>query len=288
MIAPHPVTSIDRTGMDRRHFLELGALSAAAVPLGCLGSSPTDGTPPATGGYLSVSWKAPTQSLDPGEHPLGFGGFRDGFVRIPEGYRPDQPAPLALLLHGAGRDAHEWMGGFPLFDELGLVALGVDSRNTSWDLRFGGFGPDVAFIGQALEWTFDRCNADPERLGIAGFSDGASYALSLGLTNGDLFSHVLGFSPGFMLTDGRRGMPPIFLAHGVDDPVLPVGFTRHLADELREDGYDVRYEEFDGDHTLPYAIGEIGFGWFAALNPPEARAPDPGAPPAARAPRTPS
>ena len=32
----------------------------------------------------------------------------------------------------------------------------------------------------------------------SGFSDGASYALSLGAANGDLFTHIAAFSPGFM------------------------------------------------------------------------------------------
>ena len=37
---------------------------------------------------------------------------------------------------------------------------------------------------------------DPSRIAMAGFSDGASYSLSVGLANGDLFSAVFGFSPG--------------------------------------------------------------------------------------------
>jgi predicted esterase len=64
-----------------------------------------------------------------------------------------------------------------------------------------------------------------------------------GLTNGDLFTHVLAFSPGFMSTDGRRGRPRICLAHGSADPVLPVSFSRNLAGELRDGGYVIVYEE---------------------------------------------
>jgi predicted esterase len=62
----------------------------------------------------------------------------------------------------------------------------------------GSYGPDVDFINRSLQYVFDRYTVDPARLGIAGFSDGASYALSLGLPNGDLFSHIIAFSPGFM------------------------------------------------------------------------------------------
>ena len=247
--------------MDRRRFLELSALAAGGMAIGCSDESMGPQVP-ATGGRLTVTWRAPTSDLEPGEHALGLGSGRDGFIRLPAGYTPGTPAPLSLLLHGAGRNAHEWTGGFPLFDQLGLIVLSVDSRASSWDLRYGGFGPDVVFIDEALSMTFERCNVDPARMAIAGFSDGASYALSLGLTNGDLFTHVLAFSPGFMSTDGRRGTPPVFVSHGTSDGVLPVAFSRSLVEQLEADGHTVRYEEFDGGHMLPYEIGEMGFDWF--------------------------
>ncbi|MCY1265609.1 hypothetical protein D9M69_157550 [compost metagenome] len=41
-------------------------------------------------------------------------------------------------------------------------------------------------------------DCDPLRLGFAGFSVGASYALTLGITNGDNASHVMAFPGGFM------------------------------------------------------------------------------------------
>jgi predicted esterase len=90
-----------------------------------------------------------------------------------------------------------------LADEAGLVLLAPESRGTTWDVLRGGYGPDVAFIDRALEQTFGRYAVDPRRLAVGGFSDGASYALSLGITNGDLFGHVLAFSPGFMAPGGR-------------------------------------------------------------------------------------
>jgi predicted esterase len=87
---------------------------------------------------------------------------------------------------------------------------------------------------------------------VAGFSDGASYALSLGLTNGDLFSDVLAFSPGFHAEDRRQGRPRFYLSHGVHDEVLPIVRTsRRIVPGLRSDGYQVTYREFDGGHVVP-------------------------------------
>ena len=47
-----------------------------------------------------------------------------------------------------------------------------------------------------------------------------SYALSLGLANGDLFTHVIAFSPGFITPAPPSGRPPIFVSHGTADQVL--------------------------------------------------------------------
>jgi predicted esterase len=54
------------------------------------------------------------------------------------------------------------------------------------------------YLDQALQHVFETYSIDPGRVGLGGFSDGASYALSLGVANGDLFSHIIAFSPGFM------------------------------------------------------------------------------------------
>jgi len=87
---------------------------------------------------------------------------------------------------------------------------------------------------------------------VAGFSDGASYALSLGLINGDLFSDILAFSPGFMAPTEQADAPRVFISHGLRDGVLPIdACSRSLARKLRQAGYDLDYREFDGGHAVP-------------------------------------
>ena len=75
----------------------------------------------------------------------------------------------------------------PAADRAGVAVLAADSRGTTWDAIRGGFGDDVAFLNRALEHVFGRLAVDPARVALGGFSDGASYAISLGLANGDLF-----------------------------------------------------------------------------------------------------
>lgn len=222
-------------------------------------------TTDASAGRLSARPATPTEAGQPGLQPLGLDAPRDGLVYVPSTYRPDQPAPLVLMLHGAGSSAERGLAPLrDLADEAGLILLAVDSRGKSWDLVIGRFGPDVAFIDRALAWTFARYAVDAGHLAVEGFSDGASYALSLGIANGDLFTHVLAFSPGFVAAESAGDEPRLFISHGVSDPVLSIDrCSRRIVPLLRQGGYDVRYHEFEGGHTVPPEIVHEALGWLA-------------------------
>ncbi|WP_437303957.1 alpha/beta hydrolase [Sorangium sp. So ce388] len=203
--------------------------------------------------------------LQAGLTPLGLSPRRDGLLHVPAGYRADRPAPLVVLLHGARGSAHH---GIALLKEqadgAGLLLLAPDSRHATWDiLADDAYGPDVAFLDRALHQLFRSAAVDPARLAIGGFSDGASYALSLGLTNGDLFTHVIAFSPGFMAPAEQRGRPRIFISHGTQDQVLRIDpCSRRLAPPIQRAGYDLRYQEFEGPHTVPPEMARDALGWF--------------------------
>jgi phospholipase/carboxylesterase len=200
----------------------------------------------------------------PGLQELHLERRRDGFLYIPEGYAADRPAPLMILFHGAGRRAANALGPIQkLADGAGLILLAIDSRSETWDVLEGGYGPDVAFLDRALDLAFSRCAVDPARIAAEGFSDGASYALSLGVTNGDFFTHVIAFSPGFLAPKDQRGKPKVFLSHGTRDEILAIGSTsRRIVPQLRDAGYDVVYREFDGPHTVPDPIAREAVSWF--------------------------
>ncbi len=206
----------------------------------------------------------PTATGAPGLHPLGLDGQRDGFVYVPKTYRATRPAPLVLMLHGAGGDAE---GGLKvlqnLADSFGTILLAVDSRQQTWDILRGRYGPDITFMDRALAQTFSRYVIDLNRVAIAGFSDGASYALSVGITNGDLFSHIIAFSPGFMAPAAQEGKPRLFISHGKGDTVLPIErCSRRIVPQLQRAGYDVQYREFNGPHTVPREIAREALNWF--------------------------
>jgi phospholipase/carboxylesterase len=169
------------------------------------------------------------------------------------------------MLHGAGGDAKESLGYLQkLADARGLVLVAPKSRGPTWDLLLEDFGPDTEALEHALTWVFLRYSVDPARVAIGGFSDGASYALSLGLNNGDLFTHVLAFSPGFAAPTARHGRPRLYVSHGIRDAVLRIdACSRRLVPRLQALGYEVLYREFDGPHTVPGEFTREAVEWFA-------------------------
>ena len=149
-------------------------------------------------------------------------------------------------------------------DEAGVVVLAPDSRDSSWDAVRDSFGPDVTFVNRALERVFDSVAIDPARVAVGGFSDGATYAISLGLINGDLFRRVVAFSPGFVVDGTPHGKPEFFVSHGTSDPILPIERTsRTIVSRLRTRGYSVTFREFVGGHEIPADIAHDGMRWVS-------------------------
>jgi phospholipase/carboxylesterase len=242
--------------LTRRLFL---TLAASALPLTCAQRVAI------SNGHLRVKPKAPTSETPPGEHPLRLGSDRDGVLIVPNGYRAGAPAPLAVMLHGAGGRARRVASLFSIANELGVIVLAPEARGGTWDAIHDSYGPDIEFLERALEHTFDRCAIDSRRLAIGGFSDGATYGLSVGLASGDLFTHIIACSPGFIIRGGLNGKPKIYISHGTADQILPIDATsRRIAPRLKEFGYNVTYKEFEGPHSVPPPIAREAFEWFKA------------------------
>src|SRR5262245_22520568 len=246
----------------RRHFARVTGNAVAGIALGsgCRGlasSYPSDGR-------LAARPRAGVTTSAAEERPLRLDTERDAILRVPRKAQ-DAPLPLLVLLHGAtgsGERMLRRLGAAP--DETGVAVLAPDSREVTWDAMGGRFGADVHFINRALERVFSTVAVDPERIAVGGFSDGATYALSLGLINGDLFSRVLAFSPGFVVPGAPHGHPQFFVSHGTDDSILPIDrCSRLIVPALQKRGYDVTFREFAGGHEVPAAIAHEGLAWIA-------------------------
>jgi len=152
----------------------------------------------------------------------------------------------------------------PMAEEFGVVLLLPEAKAKTWDAVVGDFGVDATFIDTVLAQVFAGCAIDPARITLGGLSDGASYALALGLLNGDLFTNVVAFSAGFLKPVERYGKPRVFVSHGIYDGVLNIDIGgRAIVRQLRAEGYDVTYREFEGGHTVPDDILREAFDWLS-------------------------
>lgn len=204
----------------------------------------------------------------PGFSALSIGsGERDGTLFIPRA-AASGPVPLVVLLHGAGGSAQGIRRRiFGTSDSIDFALLVPDSRGPTWDAIRRDYGPDVAFIDSALKVVFSRVAIDPRRVIISGFSDGASYALGLARVNGDLFTHVVAFSPGFVTAGSPTGKPEVFITHGDDDPILPFEATSgRIVPALRRSGYNVTLRQFVGGHTIPPDLVKDALRWAVSNN----------------------
>ncbi len=228
----------------RREFL-----AAAAVPVA---------------GFAGRQASPGKDQTAPGRYPLKLGDDRDGFVYVPKDYSAGTPTPLLVMLHGAGNTSLSVQYALPLADEFKVLVLAPDSRDErTWDGVLRSWGPDVDFLSEAVGQTASRYSIDRARVGVGGFSDGASYALSFGITFGDQFSRIIAMSPGVMQPMAARGKPRIFISHGTSDPIMPIDDTsRKFVPKLKSLGYDVTYREYEGRHSPSPPIVREAFEWF--------------------------
>lgn len=193
-------------------------------------------------------------TLAAGETPLA-----NGAVAYRPSTAPVAPLPLLVLLHGAGGYPQGFLQKMePVADGLGVILLAPHSAGPTWDLienmQMGEdpwHGPDAHRLDQALADLFARTAVDPSHVVLLGFSDGASYALSLGVSNARLFTAIIALSPGMLAPQRRIDCEQkIFIAHGREDTVLPFDTSKDIADELRCSGDNVRFRAFEGGHQM--------------------------------------
>ena len=178
-------------------------------------------------------------------------------------YRPAKPLagplPVLVLLHGAGGYPQGFLQKMePLADKLGVILVAPHSLDRTWDLiqnmqteEQPWLGGDAHRLDQSLADLFKRSAVDPSHVVLLGFSDGASYALSLGLSNPKLFTAVIALSPGMVAPlKGLDHGQQVFIAHGRSDHVLPFNGSQDIADALRRSGANVRFRPFAGDHQM--------------------------------------
>ena len=119
-----------------------------------------------------------------------------------------------------------------------------------------GIAQSMAQVAQLLEREFDR-GIDRQNLLLAGFSQGGALALRTALSQRAGLAGAIALSCYLLdassldqwLTPAGRNTP-VFMAHGTQDPVVPVALGRAAAKTLAEQHVGVDWSEWRMQHAV--------------------------------------
>lgn len=172
-------------------------------------------------------------------------GSQRAWLLTPGVIQPGHRYPLVTALHGAGRREELLLGPLEAEAERRQALFLVPrSLHLTWDLIALGIPdgaalveppvegapasdrPDLDFLEYAYELVYGRYTVDAERQALLGYSDGASYALAVGLSNPDIFRAVMGWAAGFLAIDEVHRPPDappphVLLEYGTHDELFP-------------------------------------------------------------------
>ena len=196
---------------------------------------------------------------------------RGGFsLYVPEQSDGQRPMPLVVALHGGhghGRDfLWAWLREARSRE---VLVLSPTSRDRTWSIM-GGDDLDAEPLREMVASVAARYPVDRERILLTGMSDGATYALLCGLSDGMPFTHLAplcGVLHPMLLANGdlvRARDFPIYLVHGALDWMFPVQTARLARQTLQAIGARLVYREVeDLSHTYPRDENPRILDWLA-------------------------
>jgi len=197
---------------------------------------------------------------------------------------PGDAAGTVIWLHGLGADAHDFEPIVPMLDlakPLRFVFPNAPVRpvtiNAGMEMRaWYDIDPGAPLSGTAeIEESASRIQAlvdaeqasgiGPERIVLAGFSQGGVIALQLGLRSNKTFAGLMALSTYVHDHENLAGEvsfasidTPIFMAHGVADPMIPIARAATSREALLALNYRVEWHEYAMGHQVcPEEIKDI-------------------------------
>ena len=176
---------------------------------------------------------------------------------VPPNYESSRDYPLMICLHGAGFNGDSYLERWqPRLGDRYLLACPTFEFGAWWTKEA------EALVLAVMEAVMRDYRVDPDRVLLAGMSNGAIGTYLIGLNHADRFAALVAMAgalpdPLLALLDNARGTP-LYLIHGVKDQVIPSKYSRTVESYLQERGYQVVYREHDqvhpfaGGHFFPY------------------------------------
>lgn len=232
--------------------------------------------PGSTGGGVAVAGSSQPESV---KLPLAH------LKRLPRESSPSARPPLLLLLHGVGSNEKHLFELAPQLDpRLVVLSLRAPIRwgpdSFAWfTVRFTDAGPSIVpaelrasrdAVAQLIPAAIETYGADPERVYLLGFSQGAILSLTLALTEPRLLAGVVACAgrvppevvPWAVPPAETAGLPLLWL-HGRQDQVLPLDWAHRARPILEQQGVALTYREYDAPHAIaPEMLADANI-WLA-------------------------
>ena len=205
-----------------------------------------------------------------------------------------QVAPVAVViwLHGLGADGHDFESivpalqlpedlpirfVFPHAPEISVTEFGGQRARAWFDfsttdgLDLAGLKKSTLQIHDLIQQEIDN-GMPPERILLAGFSQGGSMALHTALYYPRPLAGILALSTflaeGDQLASGKADINrqiPILMCHGQQDAVLPMTLGQSSLATLQSAGYTVEWHEYPMGHEVCLEEIRVISQWFQSV-----------------------
>ena len=191
-----------------------------------------------------------------------------------------QPAATVIWLHGLGADGWDFVPivrELPLPESLALrfifphaperaVTINNGMQMRAWyDIAMNDIArlPDERGIRESQAQVEELVarersrGVDAARIVLAGFSQGGAIALQAGLRHANRLGGIVALSTYLALQDSlpaeaaaANRATPIFMAHGTEDPIVPLTLAESSKAALRANGYEVEWHTWPMPHAV--------------------------------------
>jgi phospholipase/carboxylesterase len=188
-----------------------------------------------------------------------------------------KPKQLVVLLHGYGSNGDDLISLAPFFAQalpeaeflspnapfpcelspMGFQWFGFEDRTS--EMLLGGARLAAEILDRFLDAELARRGFKDRDLALVGFSQGTMMSLHVGPRRSHPIAGILGFSGSLiaphLLKAELKSRPPVFLAHGTADQVVPYAALAQAEKALRDAGFLIETESRPG---LVHSIDQVG------------------------------
>ncbi len=208
---------------------------------------------------------------------------------VPDGYTPESRYPLIVMLHGFGANMQDLAGLAPMINQEGYVYacpnaplafdLGGGHAGWGWMAPRGMSTPEQVqnaedLLAEFFDEVFQQFSVDPGQAVLLGFSQGGGMTYRCGLERAGAFAGLAALSATLPEEDVLNGkLPqersqPVFIAHGLYDPMVTIERGQAARDFLQKSGYSPEYHEYEMAHQIsPDVVNDLT-EWLGRVLPP--------------------